>query len=241
MIEDPRFRAEIDLAASSKAPELGIWRGQHVCVAEGFSLDDTMANDPGGAVVRNQLTSKHSAHYSVLNFGFMVLHFGGFPHSVMCQITRHHDCSFLVQSGRYTGKRFLAIADGSAPVQDAFYFRTPGHYQDRHGNRYEYTEFDLAYDKGESVASAQLYANRIRSGWAEEHARDQMPYNFRQNFAVAGTLKDWFHLLDQRSKADSQIEIQALAAMAMDCLIDFAPSLGQWYKANRYGKANLAP
>jgi thymidylate synthase (FAD) len=241
MIKDPRFRCEIDWDGSSKSPERGIWRGQHVCVAEGFSPDDPMPNDPGGAVCRHQLKSQHSAHYSVLNFGYLVLHFEGFPHSVMCQVTRHQDSSFLVQSGRYTSQRFLDVADKVVPVEDGFYFRPTDDYQNRTGKRYHYGEADLAIDKGESIASARLYAERIRRGWAEEHAREGLRYNHRQNFAVAGTIEAWFHLLDQRSKADSQREIQALAAMSLERLIEFAPTLGGWYKVNRYGKANLAP
>jgi thymidylate synthase (FAD) len=242
LINDPHFRVEIDRNASSENPAAGIWHGQHTCVDEGFSLDSPLPKDPEGAIVRHALKSEHSPHFSVLRCGYLVLHCGGFPHSVMCQITRHQDSAFLVQSGRYTGKRFLKVADGEMPVEDVFYFRPLGTYQDRQGHRYEYLAGDLAYDKANCITACKIYAGRIlMSGWAEEHARDGLPYNFRQNFVIAGDLQAVFHWLDQRSKADSQIEIQSFAAMAIERVIEFVPTIGQWYKDKRYGKARLAP
>lgn len=238
LINDPYFRVEIDRHASSPGPEIGIWHGQHTCVAEGFSLDDAPPKEPGNAIVKHQLKVEH---YSVLRFAYLVLHCSGFSHAVMTQIARHQDAAHLVQSGRYTGARFIKIANGEAPIESGFYFRPLGTYQDRGGHRYEYTEKDLEQDRVESLKSACLYADRISRGWAEEHARDGLRYNFRQNFAIAGDLQAVFHWLDQRSKADSQLEIQSLAAMAMERVIEFSPTLGTWYKESRYGKARLAP
>lgn len=241
LIKDPLFRVEIDYDASSARPGPGIWRGQHVCVAEGFSLDDPLPKDPEAGVVNNALKSDHSPHFSVLRYGYLVLHCGGFPHSVMCQLTRHQDSAHLVQSGRYTGKRFLKIASGESPIESGFYFRPLGHYQDRQGKRYEYTAEDYQEDLSDSLASAKRYAQRLNKGWAEEHARESLRYNFRQNFAIAGDLQSVFHWLDQRSKADSQLEIQSLASIGMERVIEFVPQIGQWYKDKRYGKARLAP
>jgi thymidylate synthase (FAD) len=241
LIDDPYFRVEIDRNSSSANPGAGIWYGQHVCVAEGFSLDDKLPSDPEGAILRHALKSEHSAHYSVLRYGYLALHCGGFPHSVMAQLTRHQDSAHLVQSGRYTGKRFLKVASGELPVQEVFYFRPIGQYQDRQGHKYEYTKSDLSYDMAHCRDACSVYSRRLKKGWAEEHARDCLPYNFRQNFAIAGDLQAVFHWLDQRSKADSQIEIQSLAAIAVERVIEFVPGLGRWYKDHRYGKARLAP
>jgi thymidylate synthase (FAD) len=241
LIDDPYFRVEIDRNGSSAAPAPGIWYGQHTCVAEGFSLDDPLPKDPERGILNNALKSEHSPHFSVLRYGYLVLHCGGFPHSVMCQLTRHQDSAHLVQSGRYTGKRFVKVARRELPVDAAFYFRPLGIYQDRQGKRYEYTDGDRAYDRANCLTACELYADRLERGWAEEHARDQLPYNFRQNFAIAGDLQAVLHWMDQRSKADSQLEIHSLAAKAMKRVIEFVPQIGQWYKDKRYGKARLAP
>lgn len=240
-IRDPYFRVEVDPNGTSKDPAAGIWHGQHTCVSESFSLDDPLPSDPEGAILRNNLKSKHSPHFSVLRFGYLVLHCGGFPHSVMTQLTRHQDSAHLVQSGRYTGQRFVKVADGELPIEAAFYFRPLSQYQDRKGHRYEYREKDYLVDRRRSLESAQLYAERLKAGWAEEHARDQLTYNYRQNFAIAGDIQAVLHWLDQRSKADSQLEIQSLAAMAFGCLYRTMPQLAEWYVENRYGKANYAP
>ncbi|MBD1871928.1 FAD-dependent thymidylate synthase [Nodosilinea sp. FACHB-131] len=241
LIQDPHFRVEIDRNASSANAPAGIWYGQHTCVTEGFSPDDPLPKDPEGAILRHALKSEHSPHFSVLRYGYLALHCGGFPHSVMAQLTRHQDSAHLVQSGRYTGQRFVRVALGGLPVDQVFYFRPLGTYQDRQGHRYEYTAEELAYDRFACLKACERYAYRLEKGWAEEHARDQLPYNFRQNFAIAGDLQSVFHILDQRSKNDSQIEIQSWAGMAMERVIEFVPQIGQWYKEHRYGRARLAP
>ncbi len=242
ILEDPYLRVEIDWNGSSRAPLPGIWYGQHACVSEGFSLDDPLPKDPGAAILKHQLKSEHSPHFSVLRYSYLILHCAGFPHSVMCQLTRHQDSAHLVQSLRYTGDRFVQFARGERySVEELFYFRPLSTYQDRKGNRYEYTQEWLGRDRQKSVESAHEYAEKIDAGWSEEHARDGLRYNFRQNFAIAGDLQAVFHWLDQRSKADSQLEIQALAYKALERVKEFAPQLGGWYEENRYGKARLAP
>lgn len=242
ILQDPCLRVEIDWDGSSARPQAGIWYGQHTCVAEGFSLDDSCPANPGAAILKHQLKSEHSPHFSVLRYGYLVLHCGGFPHSVMCQLTRHQDSAHLVQSMRYTGDRFVQFDKGEKYLlEELFYFRPLGTYQDRKGNRYEYTQEWLERDKRKSVESAEEYAEKIGAGWSEEHARDGLRYNFRQNFAIAGDLQAVFHWLDQRSKADAQLEIQALAHKVMEKVKVFAPELGTWYEENRFGKARLAP
>ena len=238
-ITDPRFRVEIDWDGSSRSPERGIWRGQHTCVAEGFTMDDEPPVNAGDAIIRHQLKVEH---FGVLRFGFLSLHCAGFPHSTMAQLTRHQDSAHLVQSGRYTSERFLKVADKKMNVDEVFYFRPVGVYQDRRGKRYEYTHQDRLDDMTWCEIACERYAKYIVNGFSEEHARAlTIPYEFRQNFSIAGDLQAVFHWLDQRSKKDSQLEIQALAKMAAARLVEFAPSLGEWYMANRYGKARLAP
>ena len=232
---DPLLRVKVDPYGSSLDAEKGIWYGQHVCVAEGFALDDEAPKKPGKGIIDHQLRVEH---YSVLNFGFLVLHVGGFPHSTMCQLTRHQDSKHLVQSLRYTGQRFL---DESLSIRENFYFRPLGTYQDRKGKRYEYLAQDEFEDMRYCEKACERYRTRISQGFSEEHARSYMPYEFRQNFAIAGTIEAVFHWLDQRSKKDSQLEIQALAILALQRLKETCPNLGQWYEENRFGKGRLAP
>ena len=240
---DRFFRVEIDEHGSSPSAQQAIWRAQHQCVDEGFAWDAKVpsADKAGQAIIKHELQGDRG-HYSVLTPAYLVLHAQGFPHSVVSQITRHSDSHFLVQSGRYTSKRFCKVATADLEVDEVFYFRTPDKkYVDRQGHRYIYSKEDYVFDRHTCIESCIVYKERIDKGWAEEHARDMLPYNFRQNFMMAGNLQDVFHWLDQRSKSDSQFEIRSFAELAMAKVLEFAPELGNWYFENRYGRARLAP
>jgi thymidylate synthase (FAD) len=242
LIKDPRFIVAIDKDASSPNPQVAIWKGQHRCVAEKFLPDDKTPSSEacGDAIIKHQLAGDRG-HYSVLRKAFISFHCLGFPHSVISQITRHQDSAFLVQSMRYTGQRIVDCANGDTPVEDVFYFRPSGSYSDRQGKKYEYTKSDIMEDRAASYNSAILYADKINAGYSEEHARDCLTYNFIQDFDLSGDLQAIWHLLDQRTKADTQIEARSLAWMILDCLKGWSPELTQWYLENRAGKARLAP
>lgn len=236
----PRFIVNLDKDASSPNPQVAIWRGQHQCVSEGFADDATPPSPErcGEIIIKHQL---HAGHWSVLDQAFIKLNTAGFPHSVMVQMTRHRDSAFLVQSGRYTGERFIKVTKGELGVEDVFYFRPPGFYADRKAAKYEHIEEINLVHRARCVRSCVEYADLITSGYSEEHAREVIPYNFRQNFTVACTLKNFFHWLDQRGNKDSQLEIQVFAQMALEAAMTWAPELMTWYKDHRYTKARLAP
>jgi len=242
LIKDSRFQVVIDKDASSPNPQVAIWKGQHRCVAEKFLPDDKTPTPEscGEAVIKHQLAGDRG-HYSVLRSAFVKFHCLGFPHSVVSQITRHQDSAFLVQSMRYTGQRIVDCAEGDIPIEDVFYFRPVGSYFDRKGKKYEYTEERREKQKRSRLLAAKEYANEMSLGYSEEHSRDDLPYGFRQDFDLSGDLQAIWHLLDQRTKADSQIEVRTLAWMILDCLKEFTPELTQWYLENRAGKARLAP
>lgn len=243
MINDPHFRVVLDKDGSSPNPQVAIWRGQHQCVIEGFSMDDPAPSPQrcGEIIIKHQLQGDRG-HYSVLDQAFIKLDCQGFPHSVLAQITRHRDSAFLVQSSRYTGQRFIDVAEGRMKVEEAFYFRPLGHYTDREGKRYEYKEWMLSNDHLNCIQACKVYKMLVQSeGFSEEHARDVIPYNFRQNFTIACTLKNFFHVLDQRSAKCSQLEIQAWARMACDTARPWAPEVIEWYEKHRYSRARLAP
>lgn len=248
-IEDPYFKVVIDSDATSPNVQRAIWKGQNTCVSEIHWSDKEVklsAERCGEAVIKHQLEGDRG-HYSVLNKAFISIGCVGFPHSLIGQITRHHESSFLVQSGRYTGDRFVKAANGEIPIEEVFYFRPVGTYFSRGvnpatgSNRYEYTQEQLDEDKRNSLLSAIRYADAIANGFSEEHARELLTVNYRQNFDMSGTVKEFWHWWDQRSKADAQIEIQTFYKLVFDVVYPTCPQLCQWYQANREGKARLAP
>lgn len=241
LIQDPYFRCEIDRDASSPAPQVSIWRGQHQCVIEGFSDDEEAPSSfrAGEVIIKHQLQGDRG-HYSVLRMAYLKLNFAGFPHNVVAQITRHQDSAFLVQSNRYTGDRFIKVARGELQPEEVFYWRPVGKHFSREGF-YERTEEMNLKRKKHCLECCQMYAEEIAAGVSYEDARGLIPYDFRQNFTMAGDLQAVFHWVDQRSKADSQLEVQTLTAMAFTQIKEWVPELASWYEQNRYGKARLAP
>jgi thymidylate synthase (FAD) len=196
-----------------------------------------MPEDPAAAIIKNQLKVKH---WSVLNFGYVVLHFTGFSHDTVMQLIRHQDCSPLVASMRYTGDTFIHCANRVLSTEQVFYAQPVGVYSSPTG-AYTYTAENRAADLAEYHLSAVAYKNSIERGNPPEVARRLLSIGHRQNFVLAGTVGAMFHMLDQRTLGDSQSEAQTLAWMALDVLEDWEPGLFKWYRLNRAGKNLLAP
>jgi thymidylate synthase (FAD) len=172
----------------------------------------------------------------------ITLNVGWFPHSVMQQARTHRvGISFDVQSGRYTGSRIIRVALDDLPVEEVFYFRPVGFYTDRNGAKYEYTEQSRNADITLCKHLAEVYHSKIQDGFAEEHARDLIPYAIRQHFVVSFNLRSVLHFMDLRSKLDAQDEIRALCELIWPHIKDWAPQIAEWYEQNRLHKARLAP
>lgn len=248
---DPLFKVEIDFNSSSAAPDIGIWHAQHTCVAEGFSLEDKPPSNPALSVIKNQLKVKH---WSVLNFGFVVLHFSGFPHDTAMQWVRHQDSHFdidevtnnysdvtpLCQSMRYTGDRMIAASKGEIDIEQVFYFQPVGEYKTRTGSYY-ITQEERSRYFSYALDSAKEYALLVKNGKPEEVARRCLYSGYRQNFTMAGTLRAIMHALDQRTLADAQYESQVLAQMVVEKLKKWQPEFFTFYEETRAGKNLLAP
>ena len=142
---------------------------------------------------------------------------------------------------RYTGQRMLKVLERLAPVESVIYFREPGYYRDREGKKYRYSVDDLNRDKVAATESIRQYAVRLKAGFAEEHIRGMLPFDFRQNFVVSFNLRSALPFLDLRAKADAQPEIQTLCDLMLPHLEDWAPQILGYYVDKRLGKARLAP
>jgi thymidylate synthase (FAD) len=238
IIADPYFRATIDKNASSPAPAAGIWTAQHVCVSDQFAPDSAIPAGAADAIIKHQLGIKH---FSVLEFGFVVLHFGGFPHDTAMQLVRHQDSKPLCQSFRYTGgDRMRRCGNGEIDVEELFYAPPVGEYATRDG-QYSISESDRREYLSEYLLSAKAYSRALSKGHPEELARGLLAARYRQNFTMAGSIRAVMHWLDQRTLADSQLEAQALAWMALEQLKHWSPELFEWYEKNRAGRNLLAP
>lgn len=238
---DDRFR--VGIISLTAYPQATVWQAMHTDYYEGSVLDcDSPQEHKAGELVVKHLLAGERGHYGPLEHPSITLATAGFPHSVMQQARTHRvGISFDVQSGRYTGKRIVAAAAGELDIEDVFYLRPVGEYRDRQGKRYTYTPEQRERDIEECFMAAGRYQEKIEAGWAEEHARGMIPFDFRQNFVVSFSMRALMHFLDLRAKADAQPEIQALCDLMMPRFQIWAPEIAGWYERTRLHRARLAP
>ena len=238
-----RFR--VDLIAATPNPQLCVYAAMHQDYSEGFVAADR-ENWPdeqrAGEICVKRLLAGERGHYGPMEHAQIVLNVGWFPHSVMQQARTHRvGVSFDVQSMRYTGERICRAANGELDLEEVFYLRPVGDYSDRQGKKYAYTESQRALDLDHCRASAERYRDLLAAGFAEEHARGILPFDYRQHFVVSFSLRAFLHFMDLRAKLDAQLEIRQLCDLMWPHCHDWAPELCHWYAFNRLGRARLAP
>ena len=240
---DPRFR--VGLISATPNPQQCVYAGMHQDYSEGFVADDRADwpdEQQAGAICVKRLLAGERGHYGPLEHAQITLNVGWFPHSVMQQARTHRvGVSFDVQSMRYSGLRIADFVHGRRDFEDVFYLRPVGHYRDRTGHSYDYTQEDREADIQLCSEAAVRYAYLMSRGYAEEHARGILPFDYRQHFVVSFSLRAFMHFLDLRAKLDAQQEIRELCDLMFPHLEAWAPQFTEWYKATRYGKARLAP
>jgi thymidylate synthase (FAD) len=240
---DPRFRVE--LITATPHPQQCIYAAMHQDYSEGFVAADR-ADWPdeakAGDICVKRLLAGERGHYGPLEHAQIVLNVGWFPHSVMQQARTHRvGVSFDVQSMRYTGDRICRAARGELELEEVFYLRPAGSYSDRQGKKYTYSEEQRAKDLQLCSAAAERYAEMLEAGFAEEHARGILPFDYRQHFVVSFSLRAFLHFMDLRAKLDAQEEIRVLCDLLWPHFVSWAPEIAAWYEKSRLHKARLAP
>jgi thymidylate synthase (FAD) len=142
---------------------------------------------------------------------------------------------------RYTGNRICRAANGEIDLEEVFYLRPPDYYGDRQGKKYQYTEYQRNKDLILCQDAANRYSELVQDGFAEEHARGILPFDYRQHFVVSFSLRAFLHFLDLRAKLDAQEEIRSLCELMLPHLDEWVPEISQWYRRTRLHKARLAP
>ncbi|MEB3169530.1 MAG: FAD-dependent thymidylate synthase [Synechococcaceae cyanobacterium] len=240
---DRRFR--VTLIAATPNPQQCVYAAMHQDYSEGFVADDRQgwpAEAKAGEICVKRLLSGERGHYGPLEHAQIVLNVGWFPHSVMQQARTHRvGVSFDVQSMRYTGDRIRRAADGELELEEVFYLRPIGDYGDRQGKKYRYTPEQRSVDLQLCKAAAERYRDLLNAGYAEEHARGILPFDYRQHFVVSFSLRAFLHFLDLRAKLDAQEEIRCLCELMWPHLQAWAPEIAAWYEKTRLHKARLAP
>lgn len=159
----------------------------------------------------------------------------------MQQVRTHRNVSFDVQSFRYTGSRILDVLEGKEELEAVFYLRPVGSYTDRQGKKYDYTLEQRQADLEWCLQGCKRYAERIREGLAEEHARGLIPFDVRQHWVMSGNARAIMHLLDIRGKFDVQVETRVMTELMFEKFQAWMPEVAAWYEKNRWRKGALAP
>jgi thymidylate synthase (FAD) len=240
-IIDSRFK--VSTIAATPNPQTTVWQAMHTDYSEGFVFDQKPPSETrAGEICVKRLLAGERGHYGPLEHPQITLNVGWFPHSVMQQARTHRvGVSFDVQSMRYTGDRICRAAMGEIELDEVFYLRPPGQYFDRHGKKYLYTELQREKDFALCQEAANRYIELIDLGFAEEHARGILPFDYRQHFVVSFSLRAFLHFLDLRAKLDAQEEIRSLCELMLPCLREWTPQFSEWYEKTRLHKARLAP
>jgi thymidylate synthase (FAD) len=238
---DPRFKVE--LIAQTPNPQQVIWAAMHQDYSEGFvAHEERPSETKAGEICVKRLLAGERGHYGPLEHVHIVLNIGWFPHSVMQQARTHRvGVSFDVQSMRYSGQRICDASEGRLELEDVFYLRPVGDYADRQGKKYTYTADQRAIDLNTCHLAAERYRDLMAAGFAEEHARGILPFDYRQHFVASFSLRAFLHFLDLRAKLDAQEEIRALCDLMWPHLQAWVPQIAAWYEKARLHKARLAP
>ncbi|WP_099237541.1 FAD-dependent thymidylate synthase [Synechococcus sp. BDU 130192] len=238
-----KFRVEV--LRSTPNPQQTIWSAMHQDYCEEFVWEQ-QSNFPdeqkAGELIVKHLLAGGRGHYGPLEHPQIVFNVGYFPHSMMQQIRTHRvGVSFDVQSFRYTGQRIIDVAEGKRDVEEVFYLRPVGKYDNRQGKKYFYSEEQRNADKEWCLAACDRYRQRIEEGLAEEHARSLIPFDARQHFVMSCNVRSLMHLLDLRWKKDAQLEAQQLCELLFVHFETWCPEIAAWYHKNRAQKARLSP
>lgn len=230
--------------AQTPRPQTLIWQaGKNDYCEDPIHTKKLPDETKAGTWVIEQLLANERGHWGPLEHPAITLDCYGFVHNVPMQARTHRvGVSFDVQSQRYTGRRVLKVAQGELNPEEVFYVRPPGLYLDRKGHKYEWTHNDYQRELCACVGASARYSDGyLKGGMAEEHLRDYLPQNIRQNFVVSFSLRAALHFLDLRAKLDAQLEIQALCECMVPLIKEWVPEVFDYYETKRLHKARLSP
>jgi thymidylate synthase (FAD) len=229
---------KITLLSATTNPQKTCAIAARVCYSEYDAMKDLgnlSEQESANWLIDACLTKKHFSPLEHASFSVQVQ---DAYHAMVMQLRTHRvGVQFQVQSMRYTSKRFL---DESIKTEDLFHFRKEDKtYYDRKGNSYK-------SDKNTKLlmceTTRQNYIDLIRSGVAEEEARDVLGSGYLQNFVMTCNLRSFFHLVAMRSPSNAQIECQEFIAECYSTLLsnEWASELLNWHKNKYDGKSFLS-
>ena len=246
---------KVDVVSSTPNPQRVCALAMHNDYSEEYiqeepkwiNLDEKTA---GERVVKHAL---RYSHWGIIEHTQLALSMKNVPHSVMQQLRTHRIASFDVQSMRYTGKRYAnwyrthqnnyLTEQSKRDFEDLFYIRPAGVYQDRFGNKIDFSEDLRYYQLTEQIVSFYYLVDKylINEKMPYEMFRDFIPAGYRQNMVVSANARAWMHMLDMRLPKNAQLEINYVMELVLERCSEWMPEVFEFYKEKRKGKNKLAP
>ena len=222
-------------------PQQVVYTALHTDYSEEFIAGTEIPEDECGHIAVKRLLQGNKGHYGCLEHPQLSLAIKADHNTIMQLRTHRVGCTFDVQSMRYTGERIQKCALRQIPVEEVFYCRPPGKYNDRQGDPYTWTEQDVQDYMAVCWSSAMDYDRLRTQGVSEEHARMVLATGYFQNALISGSLP----LLAASAGRSQQSQCAARSAHCngSHCTASAAlvPRDLSWWQANRQGKAILAP
>lgn len=231
---DPKTRFSINVIGCISNPQTIIYQAMHQC----YSSDDVsvvnMSESECGKAAVKRLLKGNKGHFGCIEHPQIVIN-ANYTHTVLQQLRTHRiGVSFDVQSFRYTELANVTLDN----IEDVVYLRPNGEYTSRDG-KYYYSGYER--QKKYVYTSIKKYRELIAEGVAPEHAREILPYCVRQKFVMSGNLRTLLHIVDLRSKPNTQLETMMFSDALFGLLLQWCPEICGWYKEHRYKKARLSP
>ena len=253
MNRDPHF--SVDVLTQTPMPQTTVWLSMHQCVTpDPVSLSHCPTEGQCGEFAVKHAIKK--GHYSICEGPAITFRVAGFNHRTMQQVTRHRiGTHFSVQSLRYTGDQFAALANDIAELRSQgykqselialmepyIYMRPVGKYRDRNGNSYDYTMEERFLDFDVLVPTLYRYADKVALGCPHEQAAGLLPMDTRQHWVMSFNIRSLMAFFDRRYPANAQNEARQLCSLMWPHFWGWCPEIASWYADKRKGKSMLAP
>lgn len=197
--EDKEKGFSIEVIAKTPNPQTLIYQAMHQCYSSVIG-EIPYSEQKCGEIAVKRLLQGNRGHFGCLEHPQISFCVEGYPHTVIQQVRTHRvGLSFDVQSFRYTNVENVTLKN----IEKFAYIRPDGRYASRNGP-YDYKGHEKQKDTVVSLISE--YITLIKLGTDPEHAREILPYCIRQNFVMSGNLRSLLHMVDLRSKANTQLE-----------------------------------
>lgn len=249
-------RRKVTIINKTTSPQHTMALAAKGCYSEGLVVDDYLNADPDQMAWLKDVPSldfrkrEKSAfnwlndavlkkkHFGILEHASISLLIQGYNKNSVMQLRTHRNASFAVQSGRYSGKRFL---DDKYDVDDLYWYLSEeeSNHKDRSGASYS---IDRNRERSMQYFNRQQFRNLVKANVPMEQARDILGSGIRTDFTMSCNLRTLFHIFALRTPLDAQLDVRLMMDHISHEIIKsgWCQEMMIWHRKKYYGKSTLA-